>query len=76
MEDNRHHPEDVVAGSMIGIISSMICYHIYWPSPFSASNFKQDKDAFGQPRMLYGLVDGQQPAFQLARLVEDDTEIV
>jgi len=72
VEDNKHHPEDVVVGSTIGIISAMICYHVFWPSPFSAGNLKEEN--FGQPRLLYtpeNWVDGQRPVFHLARLEED-----
>ncbi|KAM6497116.1 lipid phosphate phosphatase 1 [Amanita muscaria] len=77
VEDNRHHPEDVVVGSTIGIISSMICYHLFWPSPFSAGNFKEGIS--GQPRLLYtpeNWVGGQRPVFHLARLEEDNVENV
>ena len=65
----RHHAEDVVVGSMIGVISSMICYHIFWPSPFSAHSFKQD--VLGQARYLYVGDDGRQAPFELARMDED-----
>ncbi|KAI0738505.1 lipid phosphate phosphatase 1 [Daedaleopsis nitida] len=35
VEDYRHHKEDVIVGSLIGIASATICYLIYWPNPFS-----------------------------------------
>jgi len=35
VEDNRHHIEDVVIGGLIGLISSMTCFFIYWRNPFS-----------------------------------------
>ncbi|KAK2463547.1 hypothetical protein APHAL10511_004298 [Amanita phalloides] len=73
VEDNRHHPEDVVVGSMIGIMSSMICYHVFWPSPFSAINFR--RQSIGQPRLLYGpdrLDESRYPEFELARMEEDN----
>ncbi|KAF8737206.1 hypothetical protein AX14_013242 [Amanita brunnescens Koide BX004] len=73
VEDNKHHAEDVVVGSMIGIISSMICYQIFWPSPFSASSFRQE--VLGQPRYLYipeGWDERRQAPFELARMDEDN----
>ncbi|OBZ73760.1 putative lipid phosphate phosphatase 3, chloroplastic [Grifola frondosa] len=36
VEDNRHHIEDVIVGSLIGITSAAICYLIYWPNPFTS----------------------------------------
>lgn len=66
----RHHTEDVVVGSMVAVMSSMICYHIFWPSPFSASSFTQD--VLGQPRYLYVSEGGDdRRPFELARLDED-----
>jgi diacylglycerol diphosphate phosphatase/phosphatidate phosphatase len=56
-------------GSMIGVISSLICYHIFWPSPFSAGSFKPD--ALGQPRYLYVSEGGDGGPFELARMDED-----
>ena len=47
----RHHAEDVVVGSIIGVICALLCYLIYWPSPFSTSNFSPG--TYGQPRCLY-----------------------
>ena len=47
----RHHNEDVLAGSFIGIISALICYLIFWPSPFSSASFRFG--VHGQPRWLY-----------------------
>ncbi|TFK29688.1 lipid phosphate phosphatase 1 [Coprinopsis marcescibilis] len=51
MEDNRHHKEDVIVGGCIGVLSALIGYLMFWPSPFSSSNF--DADATGQPRYIY-----------------------
>lgn len=45
-----HHPTDVLAGSFIGLISSLPVYLIYFPSPFDSS----DIDAFHLPRLVYG----------------------
>ncbi|KAF9038467.1 phosphatidic acid phosphatase type 2/haloperoxidase [Panaeolus papilionaceus] len=51
VQDFKHHKEDVVVGSLIGIISALISYYIFWPSPFSVSSF--ESSSFGQPRILY-----------------------
>lgn len=48
VEDYRHHKEDVIVGSVIGIISGTICYLLYWPNPFSATSFSAD--TMGCPR--------------------------
>ncbi|KAI9062496.1 lipid phosphate phosphatase 1 [Trametes sanguinea] len=45
LEDYRHHKEDVIVGSLIGIVCATICYHLYWASPFSAQPYG--------PRALY-----------------------
>jgi len=47
----RHHVEDVMAGSFIGIVSALTCYMIFWPSPFSSSSF--ESGVHGQPRNIY-----------------------
>jgi len=49
VEDYRHHKEDVIVGSVIGIFSGTICYLLYWPSPFSASSFSAE--TMGRPRL-------------------------
>ena len=56
--DKRHHKEDVIVGSLIGIFSGTICYLLYWPSPFSASNFSVE--TMGRPRLaaINGILDG------------------
>ena len=46
----RHHKEDVIVGSLIGIISATVCYLIYWPSPLA----REPHDA----RVVYGSPDG------------------
>jgi len=38
IEDNRHHKEDVIVGSLIGLSSSTVCYLIYWPNPFTQAS--------------------------------------
>ncbi|KAI0285832.1 lipid phosphate phosphatase 1 [Russula aff. rugulosa BPL654] len=49
VEDYRHHKEDVIVGSLIGIFSGTICYLLYWPNPFSASSFSAE--TMGRPRL-------------------------
>jgi len=39
----------VIVGSVIGIFSGIICYLLYWPNPFSASNFSAE--TMGRPRL-------------------------
>lgn len=33
--DNWHHPSDILAGSLIGIFSSTLVYHLWYPNIFS-----------------------------------------
>ncbi|EAU90489.2 lipid phosphate phosphatase 1 [Coprinopsis cinerea okayama7 len=51
MEDNRHHKEDVIVGTFIGILVATICYSMFWPNPLSTKSFAVER--FGQPRYLY-----------------------
>ncbi|KAF8892237.1 lipid phosphate phosphatase 1 [Infundibulicybe gibba] len=69
IEDYRHHTEDVVVGSIIGILSATICYLIFWPNPFSSVNFARHH----QPRILYMDEDQQRrhDGFELTRLEEE-----
>ncbi|KAF8269816.1 lipid phosphate phosphatase 1 [Lactarius quietus] len=50
VEDYRHHKEDVIVGSVIGILSGTICYLLYWPNPFSAASFSAE--TMGCPRLV------------------------
>lgn len=34
----RHHIEDVVVGGIIGLVSSAVCFFIYWYNPFSKAS--------------------------------------
>ncbi|EIN09506.1 phosphatidic acid phosphatase [Punctularia strigosozonata HHB-11173 SS5] len=72
MEDYRHHKEDVIVGSLVGILSSTICYLVYWPNPFSWRSFKDS--LLGKPRILYsGRDDRRRPGdFALTSLDDDD----
>lgn len=47
----RHHKEDVIIGSLIGIASAFICYLLFWPNPFCSDSFNRFGKA--EPRRLY-----------------------
>ncbi|PFH51793.1 hypothetical protein AMATHDRAFT_2706 [Amanita thiersii Skay4041] len=75
VEDNRHHPEDVVVGSIIGILCAILCYNVFWPNVFAARSFTQD--VTGQPRLLYteSLADRDAVnTFGLTRIEDGDIE--
>ncbi|KAF6761678.1 lipid phosphate phosphatase 1 [Ephemerocybe angulata] len=75
MEDYRHHKEDVIVGSTIGVLSAWICYHIFWPNPCSASTFSEI--ATSEPRSLYVDLDRHgEVEFELAAVDEDRTNAV
>lgn len=44
----RHHKEDVIVGSLLGIACAVICYLTYWPSPFA-----QPQPATFHAKVLY-----------------------
>ncbi|KAI0720635.1 lipid phosphate phosphatase 1 [Fomitopsis betulina] len=48
LEDYRHHKEDVIVGSLLGIACAVICYLTYWPSPFA-----QPQPAAFHAKVLY-----------------------
>ncbi|KAH9461962.1 hypothetical protein MJO28_003278 [Puccinia striiformis f. sp. tritici] len=50
IQDHRHHPRDVIAGGIIGIISASIGYLFYFPSPFKGSSLGL---TMGKPRLVY-----------------------
>ncbi|RDB23606.1 putative lipid phosphate phosphatase 3, chloroplastic [Hypsizygus marmoreus] len=76
LQDHRHHKWDVIVGSLIGILSATICYLIFWPSPFSAKNFTEER--FGKARMLYTLAteEGRSDVFHLTRMEEEEIDVV
>jgi len=73
MQDYRHHKEDIVIGSLIGIISATICYLIFWPNPFSAKNLLSHQTG---PRVLYAQESGRRGRnnieFELTGLEDDE----
>ncbi|KAH9832594.1 lipid phosphate phosphatase 1 [Rhodofomes roseus] len=48
LEDYRHHKEDVIVGSLLGIACAVICYLTYWPNPFA-----QPQPSAYHARVLY-----------------------
>lgn len=52
LEDHRHHVEDVVAGSTIGVVTALIGYLVYYPSPFQGPLW-----SMGTPKLVYGEED-------------------
>jgi len=72
----RHHKEDIIAGSIVGIISAAICYLVYWPNPFSADSFVAGRA--GRARLVYrGETNGLIIAgYEGLARVEDDVEPV
>ncbi|KAF8075100.1 lipid phosphate phosphatase 1 [Lyophyllum atratum] len=77
VQDYRHHKEDVIAGSLIGILSAGVCYLIFWPSPFRPETFAHSGTSI--PRALYtDHIENERPdtAFHLTRLEEDELEAV
>ncbi|TDL26664.1 lipid phosphate phosphatase 1 [Rickenella mellea] len=76
VEDYRHHKEDVIVGSLIGLSTATLSYLTYWPSPFSRRNVAEN--IAGKPRMLYsGSYDdiATNNTYELTRL-EDERETV
>ncbi|KAL5531283.1 hypothetical protein ACEPAG_4160 [Sanghuangporus baumii] len=70
LEDYRHHKEDVIVGSLIGILCGFIGYLSYWPNPF-----RQTGGSTHIPRLLYRdenleVRDRNSNAYELARLEE------
>jgi len=56
----------VIVGGLIGIFSGTICYHLYWPNPFSADSFSAE--TMGRPRLVFvdGVVVGSREGYRLA----------
>ncbi|CAH7669437.1 phosphatidic acid phosphatase type 2/haloperoxidase [Phakopsora pachyrhizi] len=50
IQDHRHHPRDVICGSLIGILSALVSYFIYFPSPFNGQLLRT---SMGKPRLIY-----------------------
>ncbi|KAF9466117.1 lipid phosphate phosphatase 1 [Collybia nuda] len=74
MEDYKHHKEDIIVGSVIGIISATISYLLFWPNPCSTRSFAPDRERI--PRQPYANEEYRIPdvEFRLTRLEEEDIE--
>ncbi|KAH7106173.1 lipid phosphate phosphatase 1 [Auriculariales sp. MPI-PUGE-AT-0066] len=78
VEDNYHHPTDIITGSIIGILCALVTFHIYWPSPFSRRAYheqgrQQPARVSVGPRLLYGRDDiVSREGFELANVNEHD----
>ncbi|KAI0769202.1 lipid phosphate phosphatase 1 [Irpex lacteus] len=57
VEDYRHHKEDVIVGSLLGIFTAGTCYLIYWPNPFVAQDYSAAR-VLSRPRHVYGDFNG------------------
>ncbi|KAM0748088.1 acid phosphatase/Vanadium-dependent haloperoxidase [Meredithblackwellia eburnea MCA 4105] len=55
LEDHRHHVEDVIAGSTIGILSALAGYLIYFPNPFDSNEIA----VMDKPRTVYGALEDE-----------------
>lgn len=68
LEDNWHHPTDVLAGATIGVLSSLVVYQVYYPSPFKSDDWQ----AMGCPKLVYGSGEPEEGRIALALAGEDD----
>ncbi len=64
----RHHKEDVIVGSIIGILCGSISYLIYWPNPLLSRN--RMEGIVEEPRNIYGHQSGvvQSSDYQLTNV--------
>ncbi|GAA5905001.1 hypothetical protein JCM6882_002415 [Rhodosporidiobolus microsporus] len=75
LEDNYHHPTDILAGSTIGALCALAGYLLYFPPPWRASI--EDEEAArrrGEPRMLYREREAADFSEGRVRLLEEDEE--
>ncbi|KAJ3557418.1 hypothetical protein NM688_g1485 [Phlebia brevispora] len=52
LEDYRHHREDVIVGSLLGMCTAATCYLIYWPNPFTLQESDMIRGV-ARPRSVY-----------------------
>ncbi|POY71856.1 hypothetical protein BMF94_5217 [Rhodotorula taiwanensis] len=85
LEDHRHHPTDVITGSLIGALCALIMYATYYPSPFiftapPGGHCEDELSVMDKPRRVYGFKEAdERDAWAYAeegrvRLVEDAGE--
>lgn len=68
LEDYRHHKEDVIVGSLLGISTATTCYLIYWPNPFTLTQQTRANRHTSRARIVYGQETGtrQEYDYELA----------
>ncbi|KXN87438.1 Putative lipid phosphate phosphatase 3, chloroplastic [Leucoagaricus sp. SymC.cos] len=66
----RHHKEDVIAGSLIGIVSAILCYLLFWPSPFHSKSFSASSAT--EPRDLYEARYQPRRAYELTAIEDEN----
>ncbi|GAA6039896.1 hypothetical protein JCM8097_006788 [Rhodosporidiobolus ruineniae] len=87
LEDNYHHPTDVLAGSLIGAASALVGYCYYFPAPWRRDGEDGEGDEVelvatgvaarkrGQPRRVYREDEvAPTPGIGEVRLPEEDEE--
>jgi membrane-associated phospholipid phosphatase len=57
-----HHPTDVLAGSTIGVLSSLAIYLVYFPSPFNS----RELAVMDKAKLVYGKKDPDEGRIELA----------
>lgn len=65
----RHHKEDVIVGSFIGIFSATVCYLLFWPSPFHSDSFNSSSTT--EARSLYGIGNQPRSAYELTAIGDE-----
>jgi diacylglycerol diphosphate phosphatase/phosphatidate phosphatase len=70
----RHHKEDIIVGSLLGIASAVVTYLLFWPSPFNPAYFVHERR--GHPNLLYTEDDSatnryEAERYELARLEDE-----
>ncbi|KAK4055992.1 hypothetical protein OIO90_002987 [Microbotryomycetes sp. JL221] len=68
LEDNWHHPTDVLAGATIGILSSALVYQVYYVNPFRSDDWQ----AMDCPKLVYGAREPEEGRIALALAGEDE----
>ena len=71
----RHHKEDVIVGSLLGVFTSLVGFLSYWRNPFHATH--HTRQVTERPRMLYKENDDEEVgspggahSYELSRLEE------
>jgi len=67
LEDHRHHNEDVIAGSLIGMTFAVVAYTMYFYNPFGAHH--------GLPKLVYA-AEATETGYVLSAAEEDMNDTV